>query len=56
MRSVRAIILKFLGTYDRGWLWLRFCNCGAVGVVFGSFRDSSYVFVVVDSLVLYSFI
>ena len=56
MRSVSAILLEFRGTNDRGWLWLSFCNCGAVGVVFVSFRDSSYVFGVVDSLVLYSFI
>ena len=56
MISVRSKFLKFRGTYDRGWLWLRFCYCGTVGVVFGTFRDSSYVFGVVDSLVLYSFI
>ena len=56
MRSVRAIFLKFRGTNDRGWLWFRFCNFGAVGVLFLSFRDSSYVFGVVDSLVFYSFI
>ena len=56
MRSVRAIFLKFCGTKNRGWLWFRFCNCGAVGVVFVSFRDSSSVFGVVDNLVLYSFI
>ena len=55
MRSVGAIFLKFRGTNDRGWLWFKFCNCGSVGVVFVSFRDSSYVFGVVDSLVLYSF-
>ena len=56
MRSVRAIDLKLRGTNDRGWLWFRFYNCGAVGVVFVSFHDSSYVFGVVDNLVLYSFI
>ena len=56
MRSVRAIFLNFRGTNDRGWLWLRFCNCGAVGFVFVSFRDSSYVFGVVDNLVLYFFL
>ena len=55
MRSDRAIFLKFLGTNDKLWLWLRFCNCGAVVVVFIVFRDSSYVFGVVDSLILYSF-
>ena len=56
MRSVRAILLKYSDANDRGWLWIRLCNCGAVGVVLGSFRDSSYVFGVDDSLVLYSFI
>ena len=56
MRSDRAIFLKFRCTNDKGWLWLRFCNCGAVGVVFVSFRDSSHAFGVVDNLVLYSFI
>ena len=56
MKSVRAIFLKFRGTNDKRWLWFRFCYCGAVGVVFVSFRDSSYVFGVVDSLVLFSFI
>ena len=33
-----------------------FYNCGAMGVVFVLFRDSSYVFGIVDSFVLYSFI
>ena len=56
MRSVRAKFLKFCGTNDSGWLWFMFCNCGAIGIVFVSFRDSSYVFGVVDKLVLYSFI
>ena len=48
MRSVRAIILKFCGTYDKGWLWFRFCSCGAVGVVFVLFCDWPYVLGVVD--------
>ena len=56
MRPDRAIFLKFRGANDQGCLWLGFCNCGAVGVVFVLFRDSSYVFGVVDNLVLYSFI
>ena len=56
MRSGRAKILKHRGTNDKGYLWLRFCNCGAVGVVFVLFRDSSYVFGVVDNFVLFSFI
>ena len=56
MRSVRAIFRKFRGTNDKGLLWFRFCSCGAVGVVFLLFRDSSFVFCVVNSLVLYSFI
>ena len=56
MSSDRAIFLKFRGTNDKEWLWLRFCNCVAVGVVFVSFRDSSYAFGVVDNFVLYSFI
>ena len=56
MRSVRAIFLKFCGTNDRGGFWFRFCICGTVRVVFVSFRDSSYVFDVVDSLVLQYFI
>ena len=56
MRCDRAIFLKFRGTNDRGLLWLRFCNCGAVGVILLLFRDSSYVFGVVDNLVLFSFI
>ena len=56
MRSDRAIFRKFRGTNDKWWLWLRLCNCGAVGVVFVPFRDSSYAFVNFDSLVLYSFI
>ena len=48
MRSVRARFLKFRGTKDKGWLWFRLCNCGAVGVVFVLFCESSYVFGVVD--------
>ena len=56
MRSVRAIFQKFRGSNNRGWLWFSLCNCGGVGVVFVSFRDSSSVFGVVDNLVLYSFI
>ena len=56
MRSVRAIFPKFRGTNHKGWLWFRFCSCGAVGVVFVMFCELSYVFGVVDSLVLYSFI
>ena len=56
MRSDRAIFLKFCGTNDKGWLWLRFCNRGAVGIVFVWFRVSSYVIGVVDILILYSFI
>ena len=50
------MFLKFRGTNDKGWLWFRLCNCGALGVVFVLFCESSYVFGVVDSLVLYSFI
>ena len=38
-----------------GYGW-SFVICGFVGVFFVSFRDLSYVFGVVDSLVLYSFI
>ena len=56
MRSDRAKFPKFRGTNDKGWLWLRFCNCGAMGVIFVLFWDSSYVFGVVDILVLFSFI
>ena len=56
MRSVGARFLKFCGTNDKGWLWFRLCNCGALGVVFVLFCESSCVFVFVDSLVLYSFI
>ena len=56
MRSVRAIFLKIRGTNDKECLCFRFYNCGAVGVVFESLRDSSYVFGVVDSLLLFSFI
>ena len=56
MRSVKAIFLKFCATNDKGWLWFRFCSCRAVGVVFVLFCELSYVFGVVDSLVLYSFI
>ena len=56
MRSVRAMFLKFRSTNDKGWLYFRLCNCGAVGVVFVLFYESSYVFGVLDSLVLYTFI
>ena len=56
MRFVRAIVLKFSGTNDRGWLWLGFFNCGAVGVVVALFCESSNVFGVVDTFVLYFFI
>ena len=55
LKSVRAMFLKFRGTNDKGWLWFGLCNCGAVGVVFVLLCESSYVFGVVDSLVLYSF-
>ena len=55
MRTVRAILLKFYDTSDKGWLWFTFCSCGAVGVVLVLFCESSYVLGVVDSLVLYSF-
>ena len=34
MSSDRAKFRTFRGTNDKGWLWLRFCACGAVGVVF----------------------
>ena len=54
MRFVRGKFLKFRVTIDRGWLWFRFCNYGAVGVVFVLFCESSYVFCVVDNFVLYS--
>ena len=56
MRSDRAIFLKIRGNNDKGWLWLKFCNVGAVGVLFVLFRDSSYASGVVDILLLYSFI
>ena len=56
MRSDREKFLKFRGTNDKERLWLRVCNCGDVGVVFVSFRDSSNALGVVDNLVLYSFI
>ena len=56
MRSVRAMFLKFRGTKDKGWLWFRLCNCGAVGVLFVLFCELSNVFGVIDILVLYSFI
>ena len=56
MRLVRAMFAKFRGTNDKGWLCLRLCICGAVSVVFVLFCESLYVFSVVDSLVLYSFI
>ena len=49
------MFLKFRGTNDKGWLWLRIWNCGAVGVVFGMSCESSYVFRVVDILVLFLF-
>ena len=51
-----AIFLNFRGTNDKKWLWFKFCICGAVGVVFVLFCESSYVFGVVDNLVFYSFI
>ena len=56
MRYVRAMFLKFRSTNDKVWLYFRLCNCGAVGVVFVLFYESSYVFGVLDSLVLYTFI
>ena len=56
MRSDRAIFPKFCGNNDKRWLWLRFCNFGAVGVVFVLFRDSSYALGVFDNLVLFSFL
>ena len=56
MNSVRAIFRKFRGTNDKGWLWFRFCSCGAVGVLFVLFCESYYVFGVVDSLVLFFFV
>ena len=56
MRSVSAMVLKFCGSNDKGWLWFRLCNCGAVSVAFVLFCESSYMFGVVDSLLLYSFI
>ena len=59
MRSIRAMFLKFRGTNDKGWLWFRFCSCGAVGVVcvvIVLFCELSYEFDVAQSLVLYSFI
>ena len=52
MRSVRAIFLKFRSSNNGGWLWFRFCICGSVGVVFVSFHGTSYMFGVVDNLVL----
>ena len=55
MRSDWEKFLNLRGTNGKGWLWLRICNCGAVSVVFVSFRDSSYALGVVDNLVLYSF-
>ena len=56
MGTDRAIFRKLRGTNDKGWLWLRFCNCVAVGVLFVSLRDSSYAFGVENNFVLYSFI
>ena len=47
MRSDRAMFLIFCGINDKGWFWLKFCDCGAVGVVFVLFCDPSYVFGVV---------
>ena len=50
-----ANFLKFRGTSDMGWLQFKLGSCGAVGNVFVLFRDSSYVFGVVDNFVLYFF-
>ena len=50
------MFLKFRDTNDKGWLCFRLCNCGAAGVVLILFCESSYLFGVVDSLVLYFFI
>ena len=47
MRPVRAMFLKFRSTNDKGWLWFRLCNCGAVGVVVVLFCESLFVFGVV---------
>ena len=49
------MFLKFRGTNDKGWLWFRFCSCGAVGVLVVLFCESSNLFDVVDSLVFVFF-
>ena len=49
-------VFLYGGTNDNGWLWCRFGNWGAVGVVFVLYCDSSYVSGLVDTFVLYSVI
>ena len=56
MRSVRAKLEKFHVTIDKRCWRFRFFSCGAVGVVFVLFCESSNVLGVVDSLLLYYFI
>ena len=52
---VIAKFRKFRGTRDNGWLCGRGGNCGAVGVISTVLCSSSYVFCLVASFVLYSF-
>ena len=47
---------NFRSAMDNGWSLFIDCNCGAVGIVFVLVCELSYVFGVVDSFVLYSFI
>ena len=53
---VIARFRKFWGTKDYGWFCGRVGICGAVGVVSTLLCSSSYVFGLVDILVLHSFI
>ena len=53
---VIAKFRKFRGTNDSGWFCGRAGICGAVGVVSTLLCSSSYVFGLVDTFVLYSFI
>ena len=53
---VIARFQKFWGTNDNGWFCGRVGIYGAVGVVSTLLCSSSYVFGLVDFLVLYSFI
>ena len=53
---VMAKFRKFRGTRDRGWLFGRAGNCGAVGVMSTLLCSSSYVFCRVVIFVLFVFV